>query len=805
MSTADPKPLESRDADLGEGAPPRRHRRLVRDRAADMAMSVDALPLLRAVRRHWWMSAFGAVVSASAALFWASQQEALYVSQATVQIIEGRSNLTSGITGAERRSSNSELVMGSQTQILRSRAVLGAVVDSQPLGTTVVLRDIPEEFLSAVSVRPSGRKFGESLRFHENGWQSAEDTTKTHPYGVPATVGGVSLTIGREAATLVAGSVNVLPREQAIERLRSQLQVAVREKTSLIDVHLTAGSPSMAKGALSKLVSAYVAADAESAKQQATKRRIFIEDQLRQTNAQLVVAERAQGSYRGSQQAYSSQERFASKRTELDQLQLKLQELLGEQRLTSNVSARLDGGDASAKSTALRMLPSMPLAVTPAFSALYADFIGREQSRAQLAKGFTTSSPEMQRADTLVAEAQRRLIAAVHAHVEVLDARVATLTQQVTTVQAELQSNPSAQVDETLLSQSADALRLQATTLRTEYQRARISEAAEVGQVEVLDWPSNPVILPVPTTRVVLFSAALGLLLGAVGAATREALDRTLRTRSSIERMLGIPLLGTIPRIAQETNGTLLALLRKSAKPDSVSRQRVALAAATNVRSVSAEAFRQLRTNVSFSAGPGRGKILMVTSPGEAEGKTSVSINLAVSFAQQRLRVMLVDCDLVRPRVASVLGRENTPGLQQIVLDSAYWRAEIRDTDVTGLSLLSAGDSSSKVLDAAGSLRFRALLDDLSQEYDVIVLDSAPVLAVADSIAMSVAADGVVMVARAGVTRFEEADEAMRHLEAVDANVLGAVLNDIDGRLPAYGVKLYYAYGDASGAGKNRE
>ena len=221
----------------------------------------------------------------------------------------------------------------------------------------------------------------------------------------------------------------------------------------------------------------------------------------------------------------------------------------------------------------------------------------------------------------------------------------------------------------------------------------------------------------------------------------------------------------------------------------------MALTTVKDARSGGSEAFRQLRTNLLYTAEHEAVRCILVTSAREGEGKTSVAVNLAVSFAQQQLKVLLIDCDLVRSRLAGLMNRAKTPGLQQVLLDNLPPDAAVQPTDIPGLSLLAAGSDGGAPFDAAGTERFRAILRYFAVTYDIVLLDSAPLLAVADSAAMSVLADGVVMVMRAGSTKLDEAEEAMRHLDAVHANVIGAVLNDVDGCLPKSGMSYYYGYG----------
>jgi capsular exopolysaccharide synthesis family protein len=183
---------------------------------------------------------------------------------------------------------------------------------------------------------------------------------------------------------------------------------------------------------------------------------------------------------------------------------------------------------------------------------------------------------------------------------------------------------------------------------------------------------------------------------------------------------------------------------------------------------------------------------VLVTSPVEGEGKTSISVNLGVSLAQQRLRVLLVDCDLHGARLHRIFQLPQAPGLSQVLLEDALPREVLRATPISGLFVITAGTLPESPADAIGSPRMRAMLNDLVRDFDVVILDSSPVLAVSDSSILSAAADAVLIVVRAGKSSPTDIAEAGRQLSAVGARVAGAVLNDPDGRVPQYGG---YAYG----------
>jgi capsular exopolysaccharide synthesis family protein len=213
-----------------------------------------------------------------------------------------------------------------------------------------------------------------------------------------------------------------------------------------------------------------------------------------------------------------------------------------------------------------------------------------------------------------------------------------------------------------------------------------------------------------------------------------------------------------------------------------------------------AEAYRVLRTNLHWSAeGVETPKTLVVTSAMTREGKSMVSANLALAFALEGRRTLLVDCDLRRAKLHRVFGVPRSPGLAHILAGHITPAAAIRSTFLRGLHFLPAGRLNSLPSDLLGVARTRMILDELSQCFDIVIIDTPPVLSVADAAILAAEAGGVLLVVRAGETNREAVNQTLRQLDGVGARVLGAVLNDPSGEVKRYGD--YYATTDYDAVG----
>jgi capsular exopolysaccharide synthesis family protein len=203
-------------------------------------------------------------------------------------------------------------------------------------------------------------------------------------------------------------------------------------------------------------------------------------------------------------------------------------------------------------------------------------------------------------------------------------------------------------------------------------------------------------------------------------------------------------------------------------------------------RAPGAEAFRHLSASLLYSRTGQSVRRILVTSPAEGDGKTSIASNLAITLAHQRQRVLLIDCD-VYGKLHTIFQFPVSPGVSEVVLDAIHPSDAIRATGIPGLSLMTSGKPPQNGSDVVGSERMRAMLRDMGQEFDLVVLDCSPILALADSTILGVNSDAVLLVVRAGHTASVAALEAMRQLSAVGANVAGVVLNDPDDRARQYG------------------
>lgn len=287
----------------------------------------------------------------------------------------------------------------------------------------------------------------------------------------------------------------------------------------------------------------------------------------------------------------------------------------------------------------------------------------------------------------------------------------------------------------------------------------------------------RPASVPVsPTTPKVTQNLALGLLLGlmlGVGQAVlRDTLYTKIRNERDLERVTDRPLLGTIVFDEAMSNRPVPGIVSD--------------------HSLAGEAYRRLRTNLQFLGLPPGERALVITSTVPAEGKTTTAVNTAITMAEAGASVLLIDADLRRPRVADAFGLESAAGLTSVLIGQATLDDVVQPIGNTSLDVLTSGPIPPNPSEMLGFDAMKALLTQVGRLYDVVIIDSPPLLPVTDAAVLARSTAGALVVVGARVVRRGELDAALNTLDQVDARVLGLVLNKVqldDESLYGYGYR----------------
>jgi len=334
-------------------------------------------------------------------------------------------------------------------------------------------------------------------------------------------------------------------------------------------------------------------------------------------------------------------------------------------------------------------------------------------------------------------------------------------------------------------SAEASALLNQQAVLKEQLAQMQVSGAVDTGAV-VLVTPAQPPTSPSSPKPVqdALLGLAAGLAVGLGAAFLRDSLDDKLATKEAVEHAGGAPVLAMTPVVL------------------SWRREQPLVVVAAEPTSPAAESYRSLRTSLQFVRQEGKIRSMLVTSPGAAEGKTATLANLGVVFAQAGERVVLVSCDLRRPRIGSFFELDEEDGLTSVLLGERTLEQVL--LPVPGhdrLSLLPAGPVPPNPAELLNGARAREIFADLRKRFDLVLIDSPPVLPVTDAAILSRYTDATLMLAAAGQTRRGDLHRAVEKLDQVGTKILGIVLNKVSRQTGrqygyygySYGYKPYHA------------
>jgi capsular exopolysaccharide synthesis family protein len=399
-----------------------------------------------------------------------------------------------------------------------------------------------------------------------------------------------------------------------------------------------------------------------------------------------------------------------------------------------------------------------------------------------------------------------------------LDALQASITEtkaEIERRQEELASMFSARQIDDAQSQ-IDALQSKVSSLQSNF--TALLSTTQKGAVNTLTIIEPPAVgTPVSNDLLykLLTAAAVGLLLAAGSAYLIEFLDKSFKNSDEIQQRLGLATLSAVPEV--EPDKTKRKHKRRKSKTDQggesgarithgLTRRLPSTPAPTGInpslvmlqdnQSPAAEAFRVLRTNIQFAAVAHPVKSLVVSSALPSEGKSLVTANLAIAAAQAGNRVVLLDCDLHRPRQHHIFGLGNGLGVTTALLgiEGVALEQFLQPGPLPGLRVMTSGPLPPNAAELLGSARMRDLIEAIGQQADLILIDSPPASVLADTAVLSRQVDSVLLVLHAGRTNRDVVKRTVAALQQVQAHIVGVVLNRMPARGHGYYYYHYYSY-----------
>lgn len=387
----------------------------------------------------------------------------------------------------------------------------------------------------------------------------------------------------------------------------------------------------------------------------------------------------------------------------------------------------------------------------------------------------------------------RQKFTEAHPSVIAIDKQIARLQEQLKKHDRNIEILPETQQVILRLSRDVKVNTELYTTLLNNAQTLRVAKEGTVGHVRIIDEAFLPVLPIKPKkTLIIGISFAIGLLLGIGTVLIRRALHRGIEDPDLIEKNLNIPVYSTVPHSNDQDK--LNFNIEKNRKNRT---KELLLLSLTNKDDIAIESLRSLRTTLHFAFLEAQNNIIMITGPSPNVGKSFVSTNLAVMLADAGKKILLIDADLRKGAINKSLGLDRSPGLSDIITEEQTIVDSIMTIPEANIDFMATGSIPPNPSELLLHERFGILLSRLSQQYDHIIIDSPPVLAVTDACIIGRMASVTLMVAKAGMHPMRELTQSVKRLSQAGVSLKGMVFNDVPQQNSKYGYgysKYIYQY-----------
>ena len=565
-------------------------------------------------------------------------------------------------------------------------------------------------------------------------------------------------------------------QSRTIDRFLSDLTVAPIRNSRLVDVKFESPDAALSANVANALAKSYIEQNLEFKFLSTKEASDWLGERLAEQRKQVESSEQAVQRYREKTDAVSLEDKQNIVVQKLSDLN------------TAVTRAKTERIQKEAAYNQIRMLQNDRAALDTFPAILSNTFIQQQKGeladlqrqQAQLAEKLGPNHPDMVKLASAIRASESKIQGEIAKVVQAMrnDYQQSQAQEQSLTHALEQQKNDALALNRKgieygVLARDAASNRQIFESLMQRTKETGISGELKTSNIRVVDaaeTPRNPVT---PNTRNNLLLALFGGATLAMGLAFFfEYIDNRIKSPDEIRQHLGLPFLGMVPALFDKANENPLI--------------------SNGVANNFSESFRNVRTNLLFSSADEGGRSVVITSTGPGEGKSVVAANLAVALAQAGQRVLLVDADMRKPRVHTVFGRPQEPGLSNVLVGNAKASEAVQATTVQGLWVMPAGVQPPNPAELLGSKRFKDFLASLAQHFDWVLIDTPPVMAVTDSSVVAHLASGVLFVVGAEMTNRHAAQRALEQLEQARGKFIGAVLNRVDLQHNSYYYSQYY-------------
>ncbi len=723
-------------------------------RQSSSGQQVHLLDRLTAVFRHRRLAGAAFVIVVSVMMLQTYSKIPLYRASARVEIQDERSTAVGNLNSNDPMYfQDPEPYYNTQHSILRSRGLAKRVVQRLQLQKHPLFNGSAPQARGPLSaVREARRAIGTSVR------NVISRGTPEVPAEKPA------------------------PDESAVESsLISQflggVEVIPEKSTRLVEIAYVSPSPEFAALAATTLAEEYAQQNLDVRLETINKNLVWLTDEVAKQETKVTEAEAAMSRYREQQNALSLEDRqniVVSRLNTLNDTATRARTTRLQKEASYNQVKSVDPKSDAADAYPVISTNQGVMEAKSRLNDLNAD-------KARLSARYLAGHPDLIKVEGQIESARAALVAQRTRVIESAKNEYEAAVIEERSYAGQLESQKGAAMDLDRKSGGYLVLQRQAETNRLVYQsllqqqkELRVVSNSRTNNVHVLDRAEPPGGPFSPNARRDWFTALMAGLLVALGLAFGiEYLDDTVKTPDDVTDRLRLPLLGLVPSV----RGKRVPLLSEAVPHDF------------------GEAFRSLRTSLVFTSGSEGPRVVAVTSSQPLEGKTTTACNLGMVLALGGSRVLLVDADLRRPGLHTVIGAQNEIGLSHLLVGQARVRDAVQKTSEPNLFVISAGRIPPNPSELLSSERMRALLSNLrTGPFDWVIIDTPPVLAVTDAVIVSRAVSGVVFVIGSEMTRRVHAERAIETLTGGNPASIGALLNRVDFDRNRYYYSRYYGY-----------
>ena len=717
----------------------------------------------RLIVKHKWLLIIVTVLGLLLALLLSLLKTPIYQASTTLQIesraprvVQFKNTIDQG-----QESGDDYMNLATQIEILGSRNLAERVIKDLNLG---------QQNAANVGLPQSGGSVAIDA-------SSSADVDQAKPVGFVAKLQGRMAETFEKLSKPAKETKGKLDQEAVVAAFKNGVRIEPVKNSKMVRIRVENANPVLAARIANQMSQSFIALTLERRMESSTYAKTFLNEQLKLTKAKLEESELKLNSYTRSNNILTLDEKTnVNNQTFTDYsaaLAKAVQERIKFESEYDSIKARPDNARQVLESKTVQSYKEQ-------LAKLDADY----QDNAKIYKD---NFPKMQQLRARINDLDEKIklevanvVASAQTQLSMSKQQEALISARLQQARGEILSGQNNSIPLNMLKREVDTNRQLYDGLLQQVKEVGIVGGVESNNIQVVDKAEAPLFPFKPDLQTNSAIGALaGLLLGLALIFLIESLDDTIKFTDEVEKLLNLPLMGVIPKTKERANLASVALLTQE-----------------DPRGHLAEAYRSLRTAMQFSTAEGAPRRLLVTSTTKSEGKSTTALALAISFAQLGGRVLLIDADMRKPTLHQLVSVKNDSGLSNYLAGQQAIASLLRETSVPGLTVMTAGPIPPNPVDLLTGPRFGELLDALQSAYHQIIIDSPPVLGIADAVVLGNQIPSVLYVAQASSTRKNLIKDALRRLRLAGIVPRGIVLTKTSTQNNAdYSYENYYGYG----------